>query len=92
MDTVVALSSDRLVATHYGFYNTIVGVGILLGNLATGAVFGALHGVGLDSLIWIALALVGILCAAALYALDRTGGLTATPNTAIAHEQRSAVR
>ncbi|WP_036541910.1 MFS transporter, partial [Nocardia cyriacigeorgica] len=36
MDTVVALCGDRLVATHYGLYNTIVGVGILLGNLGTG--------------------------------------------------------
>jgi len=26
-----------LVGTHYGFYNTIVGIGILAGNLATGA-------------------------------------------------------
>ena len=36
MDTIVALARDRLVATHYGLYNTVCGVGILLGNLGTG--------------------------------------------------------
>lgn len=39
MDTIVRLSGDQLVATHYGFYNTVVGTGILLGNLCTGTVF-----------------------------------------------------
>jgi hypothetical protein len=38
MDTVVSLADNRLVGTHYGFYNTIIGIGIgiLAGNLATG--------------------------------------------------------
>ncbi|MFE2309983.1 MFS transporter, partial [Streptomyces sp. NPDC059411] len=36
MDTVVALAGDRMVATHYGFYSTVSGLGITLGNLATG--------------------------------------------------------
>ncbi|MGC7322431.1 MFS transporter, partial [Mycobacteroides abscessus subsp. massiliense] len=40
MDTVVRLARNRLVATHYGLYNTIVGVGILAGNLMTGSIFG----------------------------------------------------
>jgi hypothetical protein len=39
MDTVVSLSGDRLVATHYGLYNTVSGLGITLGNLATGALW-----------------------------------------------------
>lgn len=46
MDTVVALAGGRLVATHYGFYNTVVGVGILLGNLGTGVVFGIMRDAG----------------------------------------------
>lgn len=83
MDTVVALSGDRLVATHYGYYNTVVGVGILVGNLATGAVFGALRGAGLNSLIWLALIAVGMICATALYRLDRNGRLTGTPAPSI---------
>ena len=41
MDTVVSLSCGRLVAIHYGFYSTIVGFGILLGNVITGSNMGA---------------------------------------------------
>ncbi|WP_405132636.1 hypothetical protein [Rhodococcus opacus] len=50
MDTVVALARGRLVATHYGFYNTVVGVGILLDNLGTGVVFGIMRDAGCRSL------------------------------------------
>ncbi|NGP08739.1 MFS transporter [Rhodococcus sp. 14C212] len=77
MDTVVALSGNRLVATHYGFYNTVVGVGILLGNLGTGAVFGWAADAGLEWLIWVLLTAIGAGCAAALFLLHRTGRLTA---------------
>jgi MFS family permease len=79
MDTVVALAGGRLVATHYGFYNTVVGVGILLGNLGTGAVFGALRDAELGALIWVSLTLVGGVCVAALFALHRSGRLTPPP-------------
>ena len=82
MDTVVALAGGRLVATHYGFYNTIVGIGILVGNLGTGAVFGLVHNAGLDALIWVALTAVGLGCVVALHLLDRTGRLDATPHGA----------
>ncbi|MFE6857901.1 MFS transporter [Nocardia sp. NPDC057668] len=71
MDTVVALSGNRLVATHYGFYNTVVGVGILVGNLATGAVFGAARDAGATWALWAGLAVIGALAALALYLLDR---------------------
>ncbi|KZS60512.1 MFS transporter [Mycobacterium ostraviense] len=71
MDTVVALARGRLVATHYGFYNTIVGVGILLGNLATGSIMGAARHLGVSELIWAGLVLVGITAALALRGLDR---------------------
>jgi MFS family permease len=70
MDTVVSLSGGRIVATHYGFYNTIVGVGILLGNLATGSIMGAARNLGVGELLWLGLVLVGILSALALYRLD----------------------
>ncbi|MBF6135424.1 MFS transporter [Nocardia otitidiscaviarum] len=71
MDTVVSLSGDRLVATHYGFYNTVVGVGILVGNLATGAVVGAARAAGVDWAVWVGLMVIGALSALALYGLDR---------------------
>ena len=71
MDTVVTLARGRLVATHYGFYNTIVGVGILLGNLATGVIMGAARQAGLSELVWAGLILIGTIAALALRRLDR---------------------
>jgi len=72
MDTVVSLSGGKLVATHYGFYNTVVGVGILVGNLATGAVMGAARAAGVDWAVWVGLTLIGIVAACALHRLDRS--------------------
>ncbi|WP_134047895.1 MFS transporter [Mycobacteroides franklinii] len=73
MDTVVRLAGNRLVATHYGLYNTIVGVGILAGNLLTGSIFGYTQQHGKPSLLWVSLTAVGLVCGAALFALRRAG-------------------
>jgi hypothetical protein len=78
MDTIVTLARGRLVATHYGLYNTLSGVGITVGNLATGAMWDAARAWHLPALPWIALAGTGAFCAAAVAALDRTGRLTTT--------------
>jgi MFS family permease len=75
MDTVVSLADNRLVGTHYGFYNTIIGIGILVGNLATGALMQAARNAGRDEVVWIVLSAIGLIAAAALYRLDRTGRL-----------------
>lgn len=75
MDTIVRLSGDRLVATHYGLYNTICGIGITVGNLGTGAALDAARAAGLPALPWITLCALGLACAAALYGLHRTGRL-----------------
>ncbi len=75
MDTIVRLSGDRLVATHYGLYNTICGVGITLGNLLTGAALDAARAAGVSAIPWLALFVLGLACAAALYGLHRTGRL-----------------
>lgn len=77
MDTIVRLCGDRLVATHYGLYNTICGIGITLGNLLTGAALDAARSAGMPALPWIALSALGLACAAALYGLHRTGRLAA---------------
>ncbi|MEV7520283.1 MFS transporter [Streptomyces sp. NPDC091371] len=77
MDTIVRLSGDRLVATHYGFYNTLCGVGIALGNLLTGAALDAARAAGVSALPWLALFALGLGCAAALYGLQRSGRLAA---------------
>lgn len=71
MDTLVSLARGQQVATHYGFYNTIVGTGVLVGNVATGALMGAAHQAGLGELLWAGMILVGILAALALHGLDR---------------------
>ncbi|MGD3108163.1 MFS transporter [Streptomyces sp. YGL11-2] len=75
MDTIVRLCGDRLVATHYGLYNTVCGIGITLGNLLTGAALDTARAAGLPALPWAALLLLGLVCAAALRALHRTGRL-----------------
>ncbi|WP_203186053.1 MDR family MFS transporter [Streptomyces pratensis] len=80
MDTIVRLSGNRLVATHYGLYNTICGIGITVGNLLTGAALDAARNAGMSALPWIVLSLLGLGCAAGLYGLDRTGRL-ATPKS-----------
>ncbi|MBH1934827.1 MFS transporter [Streptomyces sp. AV19] len=81
MDTVVSLSGDRLVATHYGLYNTVSGLGITLGNLATGALWDAALRHHAPWLVWTVLATTGLGCAAAVLGLARTGrlGVTARP-------------
>ncbi|MCV7075776.1 MFS transporter [Mycobacterium szulgai] len=89
MDMVMTLARGRLIATHYGFYNTIVGIGILLGNLATGAIMGAAKQAGVGEIVWAGMILVGIVAALALHRLDR-GGHFATQDTAnTAHEDAS---
>ncbi|MGV9750382.1 MFS transporter [Nocardia farcinica] len=71
MDTVVALAGGRLVATHYGYYNTVVGVGILAGNLLTGTVLGAAHAAGAGWAVWTGLAAVGAVSAVGLHLVER---------------------
>jgi MFS family permease len=68
MDTIATLARNRLVATHYGLYSTIVGVGILAGNLFTGTALSWAQGAGVPALPWLGLSVIGGTCAAALYA------------------------
>ncbi|MEU6113321.1 MFS transporter [Streptomyces sp. NPDC047117] len=77
MDTVVSLSGGRLVATHYGLYNTVSGLGITLGNLATGALWDFAQRHHMMWLTWLALTVTGLACAAAVAGLTRRGRLTA---------------
>ncbi|MGW6395751.1 MFS transporter [Streptomyces sp. NPDC055103] len=79
MDTVVALSRGRWVATHYGLYNTVCGIGITLGNLGTGAL---LDVTGWSVVPWLALCAVGLVCAAAVALLARGGRLAEAPMAA----------
>ncbi|MEU6462909.1 MFS transporter [Streptomyces sp. NPDC046976] len=83
MDTVVALSGNRLVATHYGLYNTVSGLGVTLGNLGTGALWDVAARHDVAWLTWTALTVTGAACATAVAALARTGRLT-TPGPRLA--------
>ncbi|HEY9373904.1 MFS transporter [Streptomyces sp.] len=75
MDTVVALARDRWVATHYGLYNTVCGIGITLGNLGTGVLLDA---TGVRSPVpWLVMCAVGVGCAGAVALLSRGGHLAA---------------
>ncbi|MFE4019688.1 MFS transporter [Streptomyces sp. NPDC059101] len=77
MDTIVRLSGNRLVATHYGLYNTLCGIGITVGNLLTGAALDAARAAGLSALPWLALTVLGLVCGAALHGLQRSGRMAA---------------
>lgn len=79
MDTIVMLAGNRLVATHYGLYNTVCGLGITLGNLAVGALWGWSSRRGWEAVTWLALAGAGCGAALAVGALARTGRLAPTP-------------
>ena len=81
MDTIVTLSGNRSVATHYGLYNTICGAGIAAGALGTGAVLDLSRGTQLSWLPWAALALTGAGSALAVWHLGSTGRLN--PQTAV---------
>ncbi|MCL7377865.1 MFS transporter [Streptomyces sp. 35G-GA-8] len=83
MDTVVALSGGRLIATHYGFYNTVSGLGITLGNLGTGALWDVAQRHDAGRLPWAVLASTGLACAGAVFALARGGRLTAPADRSV---------
>ncbi|MCP3800759.1 MFS transporter [Allokutzneria sp. A3M-2-11 16] len=72
MDTIVSLADNRQVATHYGLYNTISGIGITVGNLLTGAALDIAEQVGAPYLPWLALVLAGAACTLAVHLLDRS--------------------
>jgi MFS family permease len=84
MDTIVTLANNRLVATHYGLYNTVCGIGIMLGNLLTGTALDLGQAAGWPALPWLGLAGIGLLCALSVAALDRAGRLQRTAATAVA--------
>jgi MFS family permease len=80
MDTVVGLSAGRLVATHYGLYNTIAGVGIAAGNLLSGALLDA---AGSGPWPWIILSALGAACGVAVHLLAKGGRLAVPEQVAV---------
>jgi MFS family permease len=84
MATIVTIGDRHLVATYYGLYSTLAGIGIAAGNLLSGWALDLGEAVGLPSLPWLVLALIGTGCAAAVRALDRSGRLATSPETPVA--------
>ncbi|MET8051422.1 MFS transporter, partial [Streptosporangium sp. NPDC005286] len=82
MATIATFGGRHMVGTYYGLYSTLAGIGIAAGNLLTGWALDLGARLGLPSLPWLALTLIGLGCAAAVAALDRSGRLAASPQTA----------
>ena len=73
MDTIVALADGKHAATHYGFYNTVVGIAITVGNLLVGAALDATAGRATAPIPWLGMALLGTVGMAGLGLLRRRG-------------------
>ncbi|MEV0053267.1 MFS transporter [Saccharopolyspora shandongensis] len=82
METIVTLAGNRLVATYYGLYNTVCGVGIMAGNLLTGSALDIARSSGFAMLPWLGMAIIGLCCAAGISTLERTSRLSAVPQPA----------
>lgn len=92
MDTIVTLASNRLVATHYGLYNTVCGVGIMLGTFLTGGALDLARTAGLVALPWLTLTAIGLLCATGVAALDRDNRLAPEAAGILAGRRTPAVQ
>lgn len=75
MAMISTLGGGRLVGTYYGLYNLLSGAGILVGNLATGAVLDLGRRLHMPALLWLSLLVIGLVSAAAVHRLDRGGAL-----------------
>ena len=84
MATIADMAGERLVATYYGLYNLLSGVGILAGNLLAGALVDAGRATGAAGLPWALLAAAGLVSAAAVSRLDRRQRLPAAGQVATA--------
>lgn len=78
MATIATLSGGRLIGTYYGLYNLLSGLGILAGNLLSGAALDLGRETGVPSLPWLLLLAAGLLSALGVRRLGRTGKLTPT--------------
>lgn len=79
MDTIVTPANDRFIATHYGPYNTICGIGIAVGNLATGTTLDLSRAFGVPWAPWAVLVLIGMVSAFGVHTLSRSDRLVALP-------------
>jgi MFS family permease len=76
MATIASLSGGRLIGTYYGLYNLLSGIGILAGNLLSGATMDLARSTGVTSAPWLLLLTAGLLSALGVRRLDRNGRLS----------------
>jgi MFS family permease len=89
MTMITDLAGNRLIGTYYGLYNLLSGIGILLGNLASGGAMDLARSAGLPSLPWLLLLAAGAVSATAVRSLHRKGRLrVATSHSVPAPERR----
>jgi MFS family permease len=79
MAMIIDLSGNRLIGTYYGLYNLLSGVGILLGNLASGGALDLARSADMPALPWLVLLGAGVASAMAVRTLQRKGRLRASP-------------
>jgi hypothetical protein len=77
MALIADIGGGRLIGTYYGLYNLLSGIGILAGNLLSGAAIDLSRTSDLPSLPWLLLALAGLGSAIAVRHLERRGRLNA---------------
>lgn len=75
MTVITELASGRLIGTYYGLYNLLSGIGILAGNMLSGAALDVARAAHLPWAPWLLLAATGGGSAVAIWALDRRAGL-----------------
>jgi MFS family permease len=79
LEMIGLLSQGRYYASYYGMYNTISGIGMAIGDFATGAAWDAGHHAHGPSLLWFALVALGLLSACGIAAVARAHPLRTQP-------------
>jgi hypothetical protein len=76
MATIANLAEGRVIGTYYSVNNLLSGFGGVFGNLVSAAAISLSHSMGMASLPWLVLALLGLSSAACLRLVDRGDRLT----------------
>jgi MFS family permease len=71
LEMITLLSDGTYFASYYGLYNTISGIGMAVGDFATGAAWDAGKHAGGPGLLWFALVVLGAVSACAVAAVAR---------------------
>jgi MFS family permease len=76
MATIANLADGRVIGTYYSVNNLLSGFGGVFGNLVSAAAISLSHSMGMASLPWLVLMLLGLSSAACLKLVDRGDRLT----------------